>query len=264
MGGLGDSLLIYPILEIFTKRGYEITVWGNPEYFMLAKKAGLCKEATFYEPKEHFDLNIIFSSKKEVFNFQGKSIYINPLPDERIWIVNYYLKKLNLKGEVFSKTLNLDVALQKSMNLCIIHPGSGSKKKNPEMSFFSLLGDFLKEIGFNVLYIVGPAEKELKKIYKNCLYLENPLDIGKTLLKSSLYIGLDSGISHLSSFLGIPSIIIFGPTDPNIWHPIGEKLWIIRYNECEPCFPNICESKKCLDKNFLLPQIKKLLSENIK
>ncbi len=259
MGGLGDSLLIYPVLEVLTKKGYEITVWGNSEYFLLAKTANLCKTVTFYEPKGNFDLKIIFSGNKEIFKFKDKSIYIKPIPDEKIWIVDYYLKKLNLKGESFSKTLNIAFNVKKTPNLCIIHPGSGSKKKNPEIVFFLELENLLKTRGFNILYILGPAEKELSKFYKNYLYLENPLDMANTLLKASLYIGLDSGVSHLSSYLGIPSIIIFGPTDPHIWHPIGENFWMIRYENCPPCYPNICEEKKCLEKNFLIFKLKPIL-----
>lgn len=262
MGGLGDSLLIYPVLEVLTKKGYEITVWGNPEYFLLAKISGICSKVTFYEPTGDFDIRIIFSGNKEIFKFQDNSIYINPIPDEKIWIVDYYLKKLNLSNESFSKILELGFNVEKTTDLCIIHPGSGSKKKNPEKSFFLELENFLQKRGFKILYILGPAEKELSKFYKNCIYFENLIDMAKTLLKASIYIGLDSGISHLSSYLGIPSIIIFGPTDPHVWHPIGENFWIIRYENCPPCYPNICEEKKCLHKDFLIKQIDKLLSSS--
>lgn len=261
IGGLGDSLLIYPVLEVLKRKGYEITVWGNPEYFLLAKIVGICSKVTFYEAAGEFDMKIIFSSNKEIFKFQNNSIYINPIPDEKIWIVDYYLKKLNLSNESFSKNLNLSFNVEKTPNLCIIHPGSGSKKKNPEIPFFLELERVLKNKGFDILYLIGPAEKELLKIYKNSIYLENPIDIAKTLLKASLYIGLDSGVSHLSSYLGIPSIIIFGPSDPHVWHPIGENFWLIRYEQCPPCFPKICKEKKCLEKDFLIRELKPILEK---
>jgi ADP-heptose:LPS heptosyltransferase len=115
-----------------------------------------------------------------------------------------------------------------------------------------------------VLYVLGPAEKKLSEVYKNSLYFENILEMAKTLLTASLYIGLDSGVSQLSSYLGIPSVIIFGPTDSKVWHPIGRKNWIIRYKNCLPCFPHVCEDKKCLNTDFLKTKIEDFLNKNIK
>ncbi len=259
MGGFGDSLLVYPVLEILSKRGYDVTVWGNPEYFNLAKMVGFCKNATMYEPRERFDVEIIFSANSEIFAHRNVSIFIPPLPEERMWAVNYYLKNLNFEGEYFSKQLPLALLQNPSNNLCIVHPGSGSKKKNPEPDFFLALEKILRELNLEVIYILGPAEREILTTYKNSIYLEDSLSIAETLAKASLYIGLDSGVSHLSSYLGVPSIVIFGPSDPLIWHPIGEKLWIIRDEKCPPCFPNVCKTRDCLNTDFLLKEIEKVL-----
>ncbi|GLI52318.1 glycosyltransferase family 9 protein [Thermodesulfovibrio yellowstonii] len=259
MGGLGDSLLIYPILEILNKKGYDVTVWGNPEYFRLAEISGFCIKTVFYEPKEQYDLKIIFSKNSEILkNYQNNSIYINPIPTQQTWIVDYYLKKLGFKNEKFSKILPVPFSEIKHNNLCIVHPGSGSKKKNPDLIFFFELEKFLKELGFDILYLLGPAETEFAEVFKNSVYIENPIEIAKLLSKANLYIGLDSGISHLSSYLGIPSIIIFGPTEPQVWHPIGEKFLIIRYESCPACFPDVCKERKCLKPEFLLNKIKSL------
>ena len=254
MGGLGDSLLVYPVLEILTKKGYEVTVWGNPEYFSLAIKAGFCKKATIYEPKEEFKLKIIFSQNKEILKSEN-SIYVKPIPNQKIWIVEHYLRELGFKNELFSRNLPIRFLQEKQGNLCIIHPGSGSKKKNPELIFFLKIEKILNDCGYETLYLLGPAERRLSGEFKNFLYAENPLEIAEILLKANLYIGLDSGISHLSSYLGIPSIIIFGPTDPVVWHPIGKNFFIIREESCPPCFPNVCEKKDCFSEDLLIERV---------
>lgn len=41
------------------------------------------------------------------------------------------------------------------------------------------------------------------------------------------YVGNDSGITHLASYLGCPTIALFGPTDPRTWGPIGRRCRII-------------------------------------
>ncbi|HHW20201.1 MAG TPA: glycosyltransferase family 9 protein [Thermodesulfovibrio thiophilus] len=258
MGGLGDSLLVYPVLEILTRKGYEVTVWGNPEYFQLAEKSGFCKKSIFYEPADQFDRIIVFSKNRELLH-NHKTIYVEPLPDKRIWIVKYYLKKLNFERESFSKKLKLPFSIEKSDKLCIIHPSSGSQKKNPEPNFFLQLEKFIENCGYKVLYISGPAEKYFNKaLFKNSIYLEDITELTKTLLQASLYIGVDSGVSHLSSYLGISSIIIFGPTDPVVWHPIGKNVTVIRDENCQPCFPNICTDRQCLRKEKLIEKIKDL------
>ncbi len=251
MGGLGDSLLTYPVLEVLSRKGYEITIWGYPAYFELAKALGFCHKTAIYEPDGNFDIEIIFSGNRELFSKRKKAIFVNPIPHERVWVVDYYLKKLNLEKENYSKRLYTGILVKKVPDLCVIHPGSGSKKKNPHQNFFLLLEEFLKKQGYKTVFLLGPAEKERRILFKNHIYLEEPL-------KSSLYIGLDSGVSHLASYLGLPSLVIFGPSDPFIWHPIGEHVQIIRTDDCVPCFPEkVCEKRFCLDTEFLIKAVEK-------
>jgi ADP-heptose:LPS heptosyltransferase len=43
-----------------------------------------------------------------------------------------------------------------------------------------------------------------------------------------LYIGSDSGVSHLAAATGIPAITVFGPTDPRVWAPQGRNAVAVR------------------------------------
>ena len=43
-----------------------------------------------------------------------------------------------------------------------------------------------------------------------------------------LFIGSDSGVSHLAALVRIPTLVIFGPTDPQVWAPRGPNVYIIR------------------------------------
>lgn len=253
IGGLGDSLLTYPVLEILSKQGWEVTVWGNPEYFELAKLAGFCQKVTFYEPKSLFDLHIFFTEKRELFD-RPNSLFVRPTPKDRIWIVDYYLKSLNLEGYSYSKRLNLNQRKRDS-SLCLIHPGSGSKRKNPEPELFRIIERRLRESGLEVNYILGPAERDLIGFFKEAFYFENIIEVSELLLSAILFIGLDSGISHLSSYLGTPSVVIYGPTDPLVWRPIGENVSVVRYNQCLPCYPEVCIEKLCLSSALIYKMI---------
>jgi len=44
------------------------------------------------------------------------------------------------------------------------------------------------------------------------------------------YIGNDSGPSHLAAIVGIPTLCLFGPTDPARWRPLGPAVTVLRRN----------------------------------
>lgn len=44
---------------------------------------------------------------------------------------------------------------------------------------------------------------------------------------SGLYIGNDSGFTHLAAATGCPAIALFGPTDPEVWKPVGRRVEVI-------------------------------------
>jgi ADP-heptose:LPS heptosyltransferase len=62
------------------------------------------------------------------------------------------------------------------------------------------------------------------------LLLDAPLlEVAQQLQQCKCYLGNDSGITHLAAMLGIPTIALFGPTDPAIWQPPGPSVEVI-YN----------------------------------
>ncbi|HET9132402.1 MAG TPA: glycosyltransferase family 9 protein, partial [Terriglobia bacterium] len=52
--------------------------------------------------------------------------------------------------------------------------------------------------------------------------------VAEELRRCRVFIGNDSGITHLAAYLGCPTIALFGPTDPRIWAPIGRRVTILR------------------------------------
>jgi ADP-heptose:LPS heptosyltransferase len=42
-----------------------------------------------------------------------------------------------------------------------------------------------------------------------------------------LYVGNDSGTTHLAAAIGLPTVAIFGTTDPQIWRPLGEHVTVV-------------------------------------
>jgi ADP-heptose:LPS heptosyltransferase len=55
-----------------------------------------------------------------------------------------------------------------------------------------------------------------------------PRALGALLRKARAYVGNDSGVSHLAAAFGAPSIVLFGPTDPRVWAPLGPRVRTLR------------------------------------
>jgi heptosyltransferase-2 len=115
--------------------------------------------------------------------------------------------------------------------------------------------EYLKEVveRLSVNYpIVILGTQANRKLYKDILTLEGVIDlVGKTemsdvyyLLKNYAYmvLGVDSSITHLASYIGIPVVAIFGPTNYRRSCPWSKDSVILLKEELE-CLP--CEKGKC-------------------
>ncbi len=126
-----------------------------------------------------------------------------------------------------------------------VHPGSGSNLKNwPPENFAALMekiSKFAPWASWTVLE--GPSDLEavgsLCRLWKGRLEILKPSSLfllASNLKEASLFLGNDSGVTHLAAFLGVPTLALFGPSDPRIWFPIGRRVSVAFHGEaCEPC-----------------------------
>jgi heptosyltransferase-2 len=55
-----------------------------------------------------------------------------------------------------------------------------------------------------------------------------PLPQLAAVLERSIFIGHDSGISHLAAAAGANCILLFGPTNPDVWAPGNQNVQVLR------------------------------------
>ena len=60
-----------------------------------------------------------------------------------------------------------------------------------------------------------------------------PRVLGAVLARAGLYVGNDSGVSHLAAAWGAPVLALFGPTDPAQWAPVGPRVTVLRADDQE-------------------------------
>jgi len=103
----------------------------------------------------------------------------------------------------------------------VINPFSGSRRKNWPLAKFRELA---QQLPLPVEWTAGPEEE----LPEACRF-ESLADLTQWIAEARLYIGNDSGITHLAAVAGVPVIALFGPTDPTLWAPRGNEVIVLRH-----------------------------------
>lgn len=122
--------------------------------------------------------------------------------------------------------------------LILLHAGSGSRYKcaSPVLWASIVKGLMMAQPTWNICLVGGPADNDsLRNVQRLLTHLEYAIltgmdlpQIGQYLQHAKLFIGHDSGLSHLAASFGVPSVLLFGPTDPEKWAPRGTHVAVIR------------------------------------
>jgi ADP-heptose:LPS heptosyltransferase len=143
------------------------------------------------------------------------------------------------------------------MPYIVIHPGSGSQHK---CLASSLMGEIARRLlehpGITLVTLSGPADQcqvhsfldEIPWGISHLVSNQSLSTVAGVLKKAALYIGHDSGISHLAAGVGTPSIVLFGPTNSAYWAPRGDHVTVIQGPTChcadwkqvQQCHPKPC------------------------
>lgn len=170
-------------------------------------------------------------------------------------IVSYLAQSIGEPAEAISWRVPAAYAWQReqaseqSPRAIAIHPGSGGQKKCWPISHFATIITELWQHHIPVILLAGPAD--YKRI--NALHNLLPSPPAATLLKiiqdapllaiaqqlryCQSYLGNDAGITHLAALLGIPTLVLFGPSDPLIWRPIGPAVTVLKAPDLDTLAP---------------------------
>jgi ADP-heptose:LPS heptosyltransferase len=109
-----------------------------------------------------------------------------------------------------------------------LHPGSGSPSKNWPFPRFVETARRLAR-GAPWLLLLGPAEEAVTPPPDALVARGWPLRrLAAAVSAAGLFLGNDSGASHLAAAAGAPTLALFGPTDPAVWAPIGGAVSTLR------------------------------------
>ncbi len=137
------------------------------------------------------------------------------------------LRSVADRGIGYGRTAGSDV---------VIHPGAGAPEKCWSVERYVELAHRLIAGGRPVRFIVGEVERDrwpaadLKRLAATAPLREPAtlLDLLSEIASAGQFVGNDSGPGHLAGILGVPTLTLFGPTDPARWRPLGPAVRHLR------------------------------------
>ncbi len=137
----------------------------------------------------------------------------------------------------------------------MLHPGAGARWKRWPAERFAVLADALERQGRQVLLIEGPADVESIEAVQAQAARPYPVlretslrRLAALLSQCSLFVGNDSGVTHLAAISGVPTVALFGPTDPANWAPLGAS-WVVRSCNAQAMLQGqirVCDDPACM------------------
>jgi len=118
----------------------------------------------------------------------------------------------------------------------ILHPGSGSPEKCWPIESYLRLADAIHAGGRKCKFILGEVELERwsgATIHRIEAAAETSrpqsyVELFEQLRAAAAFVGNDSGPGHLAGVIGVASLLLFGPTDPVVWKPLGPRVTVRR------------------------------------
>lgn len=230
---MGDVILVEPVLHYFHKKGYRVVLETLEPFYMLFSNHYF----PVHHPKkidgrllsaERYNLDMAY----EAFPSQNR-------------LKSYYQFCGIEDGEMRNPRLSMGFELHAGTKLfqkaCIIHlEGIKQSGRNIFGVDWEVVVDRLKDKGYSV-FQVG---KRNVPFIKNATYVNtiNEHFLCYVVGSASLFIGIDSGVSHIASGFNIPSILFFGNTNPEIVHvDLTNKTIITNHSAEKP----ICGKPYC-------------------
>ena len=141
-------------------------------------------------------------------------------------------------------------------SIAIIHPGSGSAHKCVAPEILAAVIATLPVAGMIPVILEGPADREpVERLLSSCvkppLVLKglDLLTVAGVLAHARIFVGQDSGATHMAGLIGVRTVALFGPTDPARWAPCGSHVTIVQGPPC------LCRSwgdvSRCAEKPCL-------------
>jgi len=137
----------------------------------------------------------------------------------------------------------------------VVPSATYQSKSWPEEKFVSLVEMMEERHGLVSLILWGPGEEDVARSIARsvpgavCAPGTSIARLGALISELRLLVTTDSGPKHLAVLQGVPTVTLFGPTDPVIWDPMNDRHGVIYHDlPCSPCKKRTCSPNRCLSE----------------
>ena len=244
-GALGDSVLLWPRLRARVRRGESVCLVTDGAKARLA--AAELGPGLVGADAEHPRFRALWRADGPVERLEGVDEVIDYLggtttaerlgemfPGARVrseapprggleaarWLESHPEGRAGLRGMAHGPV--------------VIHVGAGGEAKRWPMDRWRELTEAISVAGPHVVALAGEAERERLGQKDTTVferfggrYVFELEALADQLRQASLFIGCDTGPTHLAAQLGVPTLALFGPTDPGLWGPVGPVVRVL-------------------------------------
>ncbi len=141
-------------------------------------------------------------------------------------------------------------------NIALMMSATWPTKAWPNRHIVELVQELMGQ-GESPIFIPGPGDQEMEKVLRRELPDDvfapntNLPELGDLLSRCSAFAGTDCGGRHLAAAVGLPTVTVFGPTNPEGWNPSNPRHVSIRQDlDCLGCDFKYCPlpGHPCLDQ----------------
>jgi ADP-heptose:LPS heptosyltransferase len=243
LGGLGDLLAVLPALNLLRRRlaGWRIVLLARPSAAALLLARGVADEVRSAEAAVRttagFELTIgWYQAESSVPKAPGRYFVFEPVDDQTV--SRYFFERTaevlrefgTGKLPPFEECWRLPGKRPgPRIGPAVIHPGSGSPRKNWPLERFLALAAELARRGLSGRIVTGEAEEDAGARLSETVpppgwnFIASPslTDLAALLEGAPLYVGNDSGVTHLAAACGAPVVAFFRSEFVAAWRPFG-------------------------------------------
>jgi len=141
------------------------------------------------------------------------------------------------------------------MPFATVFPGGARSTRHWPTENYIEVARYLRSLGMGVCVVGGHKEfADGERIHDGNEFVFNLagklglLELEALLKQATIYIGNDSGPSHLAAAVGVPCVVIFGPGDSERCCPRGKNtVRMVRHAvDCAPCYLEYCSHHTCM------------------
>lgn len=245
-GALGDSVILWPALRAMKAAGVHVTlVTDHQKGALAARELGIesldLEQPRFnqlwipggqVEPIRAVDL--VFSlhadGRRGVWHDNARRAF----PGARIRIIDRRPDQRLIRAFTRHADASLPQPRRNPGGPIVVHLGAGSESKRWPLDRWASLIAALRARDYTVNVLAGEVEAEQFSAAERRRFdglggrvLTALADLADAIRPACLYIGCDSGPTHLAAQLAVTTLALFGPTSPRRWAPYGPLVRVL-------------------------------------